>query len=399
MKVKKHRIGKKYKQKEILDEKLSQKILKIAREQKEEFNNNYSQKFQNFSSKELDEFNFSSESSIDSDCDFEYSDLEDVDFEEIEIDKSDQDLFDRFLPLESTFEKTIANQILDKIEGYESFVKLNNDNKNSSVSFSLPPKVVDVYVKVGILLSRYKSGKLPKAFKIIPSLRNWEDILVLTSPDKWSPNACYEATRLFVSNLKSYQFQKFMSIVLFDKVRQDILENKKLNYHLYMSLKKSIYKPSAFFKGFLFPICENNCTLKEASVIGSVLSKVSVPVLHSAAALLRLSEMDFSGSTSLFIKILLDKKYALPYKVVDALVFHFIRWKSLQRPLTVLEHQSFLVFVQKYKNDLTIDQKDALLDVIKIKGHEKIGPEIRRELVNGINRGDILIETENINIY
>ncbi|CCJ28685.1 unnamed protein product [Pneumocystis jirovecii] len=390
MKTKKYKIGKSYKGKEVLDGKLSQKILKIAREQQEEFHDKYFQNFQNFSLKAAEDFGLT-ESSFDSSCDEEYSDLENTDFEEIEIDKSDQDLFEKFLSFEPISRKTIENQIFNKIEGHGSFIGLNNNNKRSN-SISLPPKVVDVYTKVGVLLSRYKSGKLPKAFKIIPSLGNWDDILVLTCPEKWSPNACYEATRLFVSNLKSYQFQKFLSTILFDRVREDILENKKLNYHLYMSLKKSIYKPAAFFKGFLFPICESNCTLKEAAIIGSVLSKVSVPVLHSAAALLRLSEMDFSGSTSLFIRILLDKKYALPYKVVDALVFHFMRWKSLQRPLAVLEHQSFLVFVQRYKNDLTPDQKDALLDVIKVKGHEKIGPEVRRELVNSLNRGDVSVE-------
>jgi hypothetical protein len=43
---------------------------------------------------------------------------------------------------------------------------------------------------------------------------------------------------------------------LLDKVRDDIAENKKLNYHLYMAVKKSLYKPGAFFKGFLFPLCQ-----------------------------------------------------------------------------------------------------------------------------------------------
>lgn len=62
--------------------------------------------------------------------------------------------------------------------------------------------------RVGILLSRYKAGKLPKAFKIIPSTRNWEAILMLTSPQNWTPHATYEATRLFVSNLDSNQAQR-----------------------------------------------------------------------------------------------------------------------------------------------------------------------------------------------
>lgn len=392
MKIRKNKIERSYKGKEKIDKRLSQKILKIAQKQREELYDKCSQDFEGSSPKDLEDFGSLSDSSFDSDYDQKYSDLEDTDFEETEIDKFDRDLFDKFLSFESVSRKTLANQILNKIDGYDLFKGLNNDNKNNNSSFSFPQKVIDVYTKVGILLSRYKSGKLPKAFKIIPSLRNWEDVLLLTRPDAWSPNACYEATRLFVSNLKSYQFQRFMSTVLFDRVRADILEHKKLNYHLYMSLKKSIYKPAAFFKGFLFPICENNCTLKEAAIIGSILSKVSVPVLHSAAALLRLSEMNFCGSTSLFIRILLDKKYALPYKVIDTLVFHFMRWRSLQRPLAVIEHQSMLAFVQKYKNDLTQDQKDALLDIIKIKGHEKIGLEIRRELVNSINREDMSIE-------
>lgn len=38
------------------------------------------------------------------------------------------------------------------------------------------PKVVEVYKQVGKILSTYTSGKLPKAFKIIPSLRNWEEV-------------------------------------------------------------------------------------------------------------------------------------------------------------------------------------------------------------------------------
>jgi essential nuclear protein 1 len=62
--------------------------------------------------------------------------------------------------------------------------------------------------RVGKLLSRYKSGKLPKAFKIIPSLPNWDEILYLTHPENWTPNAVYQATRIFVSNLKARQSQQ-----------------------------------------------------------------------------------------------------------------------------------------------------------------------------------------------
>ena len=43
------------------------------------------------------------------------------------------------------------------------------------------PRVKSMYQGVGVVLSRYRSGKLPKAFKLVPSLQNWEQILYLTS--------------------------------------------------------------------------------------------------------------------------------------------------------------------------------------------------------------------------
>ena len=40
----------------------------------------------------------------------------------------------------------------------------------------LPPKVVEVYQAVGKIMSRYSAGKVPKAFKLIPTLKNWEEV-------------------------------------------------------------------------------------------------------------------------------------------------------------------------------------------------------------------------------
>lgn len=98
----------------------------------------------------------------------------------------------------------------------------------------------------------------------------------------------------------------------------------------------------------LLPLCASGtCTLREAVIVSSVLRRVSVPVLHSAAALLRLAEMPYSGTTSFFIRVLLDKKYALPYRVVDALVDHFVRFRREERTLPVVWHQALLCFVQR----------------------------------------------------
>lgn len=45
------------------------------------------------------------------------------------------------------------------------------------------------------VLTKYRSGKLPKAFKIIPALANWEQVLYLTEPETWTAAAMYQATR------------------------------------------------------------------------------------------------------------------------------------------------------------------------------------------------------------
>lgn len=110
--------------------------------------------------------------------------------------------------------------------------------------------------RVGKLLSKYTSGKMPKAFKHVPSLQFWEEVLYLTEPEKWSPNAIYQATRIFASNMGVKKVERFYKFVLLPRVREDIRKNKRLHFALYQSLKKAIYKPAAFNKGILFSLCE-----------------------------------------------------------------------------------------------------------------------------------------------
>ena len=243
----------------------------------------------------------------------------------------------------------------------------------------LSQKVVDVYTAIGVLLKRYRSGKLPRAFKIIPSLANWEEILVLTSPQTWTPNAHFAATKIFASNFNVRMAQRVYNLILLPAVRDDIAENKKLNYHLYMALKKSMFKPAAFFKGILLPLVDSRtCTLLEARIIGSVLVKVSIPMMHSAAGLLKLAQMPYSGATSIFLAILLDKKYSLPYRVIDALVEHFVRFMDETRELPVLWHQSLLVFAQRYKTVMTRPHKDALKLLLRRHNHPQMSDEVSR---------------------
>jgi essential nuclear protein 1 len=277
--------------------------------------------------------------------------------------------------------KTLADIIMEKIaekEAKESGQVLEEEEEGLP---PLPPKVVDVYTDIGKILSRYTSGKLPKAFKVIPSLSNWEQVLYLTRPDQWTPQAMYAATRIFASNLNPKMAQRFYYLVLLDACRADIYENKKLNYHYYMSLKKAVYKPAAFFKGILLPLCKSDCTLREAAIVASVLQRVSIPVHHSAVAIHKLAQMtEYNGAASIFIRTLLNKKYALPVPVISSLVRHFASFLNDDRDLPVLWHQALLVFCQRYKNEVQDQARESLRLVMKKHFHSKITPEIRREL-------------------
>jgi essential nuclear protein 1 len=156
----------------------------------------------------------------------------------------------------------------------------------------MDPKVVDAYKKLGIVLKTYRSGKLPKAFKVIPMVSNWEELLFLTQPQRWSRHAVYEATKIFSSNLNGRMAQRFYSLVLLPAVRDNIAVFKKLAVQLYMAIKKSLFKTSAFFKGFLLPLAED-ATAREAIIVGSILAKMSINNLDSAAAIMKILEMPY----------------------------------------------------------------------------------------------------------
>ncbi len=193
--------------------------------------------------------------------------------------------------------------------------------------------------------------------------------------------------------MKPKQAQLFLSVVLLDAIREDIQQNKKLNVQYYEALKKALYKPSAFFKGIIFPMLDvrtlsQSCVdhrihnevvvrllaegssyccfgrSKEQSTCASCISGIdenSRNGLYWQALFLAISPSSVSlrhiylGPNSLFIRVLVDKKFQLPFKVVDALVFHFIRLSNTYKAKTrgdaeklpVLWHQSLLAFVQR----------------------------------------------------
>uniref|UniRef100_A0A914VFM0 Bystin n=1 Tax=Plectus sambesii TaxID=2011161 RepID=A0A914VFM0_9BILA len=385
------------KQKQQIDDQfiggdLSAKILDAARKQKQQIEDELLGVSSSDKNNEDRKRQISLGGALDESDDDQPSSDDENDYDEpiVDLDPRDEEALERFMCKDGTKQKTLYDLIQEKIDQKRAEAASQFSDVGDSVQIrKLDPKLQEMYENVGVVLARYRSGKIPKAFKIIPKMVNWEQILSLTEPDKWTAAAMYQATRLFASNLNAKMCQRFYNLLLLPRIRDDIEEYKKLNFHLYQALRKSLYKPAAFFKGILLPLCESGtCTLREATIIGSVLTKSSVPMLHAAAAMLKIAEMDYTGANSLFLRTLIDKKYTLPYRAIDALVFHFLRFASDTREMPVLWHQALLALCQRYKTDVSSEQRQSLLELIKTHQHYQITPEIRRELQHAQSRDD-----------
>ncbi|CAG5111657.1 Oidioi.mRNA.OKI2018_I69.chr2.g5938.t1.cds [Oikopleura dioica] len=360
----------------FVDPKITRGILEAAREQQKEENP--------IGLDDEDEFPalgaITAKNPLEDDDDEEYEDIDEEgeDVEEVVIDGDDEEALAMFS--KGGERQNLADLIMAKIEAKKQDVQeiVGEDEVGSN----LPEELVIHYQQIGNALANYRSGKMPKSFKLIPRLTNWEDILDVMAPEKWSAAAMYQATRMFASNMSEGLVQRFYNVYLLPRIRDDIEFYKKLNFHLMSALKKAIYKPAAFFKGILLPLAmaADTCTLREATIICSCLREHSIPVMPAAAAMLKIAEMEYNGVNSLFLRTLIEKKYALPFRVMDALVFHFLRFKNEKRVLPVLWHQCFLSFVSIYAADISAEQKEALMELTKFQNHPKIVNEIRHQI-------------------
>ena len=157
------------------------------------------------------------------------------------LSEAEQRVVSSFMDIGAGERRTLADIIMDKIrekaeedEGEGGGQGLPGQGGEDGGRSTLSPKIREVYAEIGKLLKTYTAGKLPKAFKILPSLANWEEVVYLTRPDEWTPHATYAATRIFASNLNAKLSQRFFNLILLEKCRDDICANKNLNYHYYM---------------------------------------------------------------------------------------------------------------------------------------------------------------------
>lgn len=93
-----------------------------------------------------------------------------------------------------------------------------------------------------------------------------------------------------------------------------------------------------------------------------------------------IAEMKYTGASSIFLRIFLEKQYSFLEQVIDSVCDHFMRFMTDEREMPVLWHQCLFTLVQRYKNALTASQKEGIRSLLRVHNHYQISPAIEREL-------------------
>lgn len=101
-------------------------------------------------------------------------------FENIEISEADEKSMEMFMSRNPLPRRTLADIIMEKITEKHTELDTQFSDIGSTQIQDIDPRVKQMYEGVRDVLKKYRSGKLPKAFKIVPKLRNWEQILFIT---------------------------------------------------------------------------------------------------------------------------------------------------------------------------------------------------------------------------
>jgi len=255
----------------------------------------------------------------------------------------------------------------------------------------LSESAVEHFSIMAEFLANYRSGKIPANFKHIKVMRDYDLILDVLNPEAWTPAAVLAATRQFATASKP-RANDFNFNILLPRVRDDIAQFKKLNPFLHAALRKAMWKPDVFVMSIVLPLCSDpSCTLREATIVSSVLAKSTFKADPGAQAIFHICQLiangqPYNGTQSIFLRTLIGKKYALPYGVIDEISAYFVYFEKDNRKLPVLWHQSFLTYVQIYSKDIPSEQRMRLLEICKKHSHRQITPEIRKILQNAESR-------------
>lgn len=170
---------------QFVDSKLSKKILSAARKQKRELEDEFgptpAEAYGGAKRQRTTKLSDPTEDSSDNDESEAEDTLEpDSFYENIEINEEDEKALELFMSENPQPRRTLADIIMEKITEKQTELQSQFSDAQSMQLQDIDPRVKQMYEGVRDVLRKYRSGKIPKAFKIVPNLRNWEQILFIT---------------------------------------------------------------------------------------------------------------------------------------------------------------------------------------------------------------------------
>jgi len=242
------------------------------------------------------------------------------------------------------------------------------------------PKIREVYTQLGSVLHLWKSGKLPKAVNTVASQKvpGWLELLNLSDPPNWSPNAVEAVTELFAQAASDSRCQKFYRKVLLRNIREILESSRKLPKPVFQALMTAARRPKCFVLGILLPLSqEAQCTMKEARIISTIAGRVRLPRDHANAFLIKLcSAGEVTNTRTIFLARFIAKGQALAVETIDAVLAYFMAFLQFDGKQPLLWHRALVDFVKKYGRDLVQAQREAIAQLVAKHSHHHITPEV-----------------------
>ena len=233
--------------------------------------------------------------------------------------------------------------------------------KNGELQIFLQPKLLKILERASLFLKVYRSGKIPKIIRILPCLKNFEEVLWLTRPDIWSEQAIVTLTRFFLPKLDKNQLSRFYSLVLAPRLQETIFRSKTYSVHIKKAIKISSMHPSIFFSSIILPICESkSCTIKEGVLLSSIIWKYKFPRSIIMSTLVRLIKEPITSTKCMILRVILSKNYLISLRIIDLLIDFF----NLYNNKIISSHYKtlFLVFLRNYSNFISIEDRKKIFN-------------------------------------
>jgi len=242
----------------------------------------------------------------------------------------------------------------------------NRPQKKSDVVIFLKPKLLKILERTSLFLKVYKSGKIPKIIKLLPSLKNFEEILWLTRPDIWSDQAIFSITRSILPKLDKVQMSRFFSLVLTPRFQETIFNSSQYSIHIQKTIKISIRFSTVFLSSVFLPLCESkSCSVKEGAVLATIISKYHFNPSLLFSVLLRMLKPPITSIKCMIMRAILCKNYVVPHRILDSLVDFFVlnRNKIFSSQFKTF----FIVFFRNYAIYLSNEDKKKVININCLK--------------------------------